>query len=170
MKYILDGSDAADGFFRENAELEGKSASEFAFEIDGAAAHACDDAGVLGFWPLKLDENDGLLGAEEIGHNADDFEVELFDLVASKNGVGVALHSGTNFAEGQDFGGCGSLSVSTEIGRSQGRDQCPQKKKAGAEAGYGQMRPSREHESLIIRGEVRGSNQTGGAQIVGKRG
>jgi len=114
MKDVFDGSDAADGFFGEDAELEGESAGKFAFEVDGAAAHARDDAGVFDLRPFKLDENDGLLGAEEIGHNADDFEVKLFDLVAGEDGVGIALHAGANFAERKDFGGGRSLGAGCE--------------------------------------------------------
>ena len=98
MQNVFDGGDAADRFLREDAELQGESACEFAVEIDGAAAHASDDAGVLDFRTLEFDQNDGLLGAEEIGHHADDFEVELFDLVAGEDRVGVALHARSDLA------------------------------------------------------------------------
>ena len=170
MNNVFNGSDAADRFFREDAEFERERAGKFAFEVDGAAAHACDHARVLYFWPFELDENDGLLRAEEIGHDANNFEVELFDLVAGEDGVGIALHAGANFAEGQDFGGGRGLSVCVEKGRSNSREHGRQKEEAREEARHGQMRPSREHESLIIRGEVRGSNQTGGAELVGIKG
>ena len=109
MNDVLDGSYAADGFLGEDAKFEREGAGEFAFEIDGAAAHPCDDAGVLYFWPFELDEDDGLPRAKEIGHDADDFEVEFFDLVSSEDSVGVPLHAGANLAEGKDFGGGGRL-------------------------------------------------------------
>jgi hypothetical protein len=114
MNDVLDRSYAPDRFFRENAELEGESAGELAFKIDWATAHAGDYAGVLNFGTFELDENNGLLGAEEIGHDADDFEVELFDLVAGENGVGIALHAGANFIERKDFGGGRSLGAGRE--------------------------------------------------------
>ena len=43
--------------------------------------------------------------SEEIGHDADDFEVEFFDLVAGEDGVGVAVHARPNLAKRKDFGG-----------------------------------------------------------------
>src|ERR1700687_250328 len=100
---VLDGSDPGDGFFGEDAELEGEGACELAFQVDGAAAHAGNDAGVLDFGAFKLDEDDGLARAEEIGHDADDFEVELFDLVAGEDGVGVAMHARLDLAERDDL-------------------------------------------------------------------
>ncbi len=116
MNDVFDGSYTADGFFREDSELEGKSAGEFSFEIDRAAAHARDDAGVLDFWPFELNENDGLARPEKIGHDADDFEVEFFDLVASEDGVSVTLHARVDLAEGKDLGGGRGLSM-RRVGR-----------------------------------------------------
>jgi len=110
MNDVLDRSHAADGFFCENAQLEGQSAGKSAFEINRAAAHASDNAGMLNFGPFELDKNDGLSGSKEIGHDADDFQVELFDLVAGEDGVGVALHAWSNLAKWNDFRGGGSLS------------------------------------------------------------
>src|SRR5690349_20997657 len=110
-KDVFDRRDTADGLLGEDPELKGKGASEFAFEIDGAAAHAGDDSRVLDFRAFELDEDDGLLGAEEIGHDADHFEIEFFDLVAGEDGVGIALHAGADLAEGQDFCGGRSLRV-----------------------------------------------------------
>src|SRR6202790_3512309 len=101
---VLDGRDPCDGFLGEYAEFEGERAGKFAFDIDGAAAHAGDDAGVLDFGAFELDEDDGLARAEEIGHYADDFEVELFDLIAGEDGVGVTLHARLDLADRDDFG------------------------------------------------------------------
>jgi hypothetical protein len=50
-----------------------------------------------------LNEDYRLLRAEEIGHYSDDFEVELFDLVASEDCVGIALHSRPNLIDGKSF-------------------------------------------------------------------
>ena len=49
MQDVFDGRDAGDGFLGEDAELQGKRAGQLAVEIDGAAAHARHDAGVLDF-------------------------------------------------------------------------------------------------------------------------
>ena len=102
---IFDGGDASDGFLGEDAQFQRERAGEFSVEIDGASAHSRDDAGVFNFRALELDENDGLFGAEEIGHDAEDFQVEFFDLFAGEDGVGVALHAGMNLVDGDDFGG-----------------------------------------------------------------
>jgi hypothetical protein len=108
---VFDWGYAGDGLFGENAELQGESAREFSFEVDGAAAHAGDDAGVLHLRAFELDKDDGLLRPKEIGHDADDFEVELFNLVASKNGAGVALHAGADLVKREDFAGIGGSSL-----------------------------------------------------------
>ena len=60
---------------------------------------------MLDFWPLELDKNDGLARSEKIGHDADNFEVEFFDLVAGEDRVGVALHAWPNLAKRNDFSG-----------------------------------------------------------------
>src|SRR5216683_3183705 len=95
--------------FGEDAKLQGKSTGEFTVEIDGAAAHAGDHPGALDLGALELNEDDGLARAEEIGHYADNFEIEPFDLIARENCVGVTLHAGTDLIEGKDLIrlGCG---------------------------------------------------------------
>src|SRR5580704_1652402 len=114
MNNVLDGCDPADRFLREDPKLEGQSPCEFAFKIDRAAAHPRDDASVLDFWPLKLDEDDGLAGAQEIGHDADHFQVKLFHLLPGENGVGVALQSRANLAEWDYPGRGGGLRLRGE--------------------------------------------------------
>ncbi len=110
----MNGRDAGDGFFGEDAEFQRQSAREFTVQIDGAAAHSGDHSGVFDLWPLQLHENDGLFGAEKIVQNADDFQIELLDLIARKNRVGVPLHARANLAERKEFvrllrdGGSGS--------------------------------------------------------------
>src|SRR5580700_3462930 len=98
MNDVLDGGDAADRFLGEDAEFERKRPGKFAFEIDRATAHPRHNPGVLHFWPFELHENDGLAGAQKIGHDADYFEVEFLDLVAGEYRIGIALHAGTNLA------------------------------------------------------------------------
>jgi hypothetical protein len=109
MDDVFDGRDAGDGIFGEDAKLQGKSTGEFTVEIDGAAAHTGDHAGALDLGALELNEDDGLARAEEIGHYADNFEIEPFDLIARENCVGVTLHAGTDLIEGKDLIrlGCG---------------------------------------------------------------
>src|SRR5260370_42158642 len=94
MDDVFDWRYAGDGIFGENGgELEGKSAGEFAVEIDGTAAHAGDDAGALDLGTFELDEDDGLAGPKENAHHSDYLEVELFRLVAGEDGGDVALQA-----------------------------------------------------------------------------
>jgi hypothetical protein len=84
---------------------------------------------VLNFWSFELDKNDGLAGPKKIGHDPDDFEVELLDLVAGENGIGVALHAGANLAERGDFGGGRGLSPGHE--KRRGNRWCGGKRQGG---------------------------------------
>jgi len=105
MQDVFDRRNAADGFLGENAQFQRERACEPSIEIYGAAAHAGDDASVLDPFAFELNQDDRLLRAEEIGHHADNFEVEFFDLIAGKNRVGVALHAGAHLAQGDGFVG-----------------------------------------------------------------
>jgi hypothetical protein len=55
------------------------------------------------FWAFQLHQDDGLLGAKKIVQDPDDFEVELFHLIAGKNRIRVPLHARANLAEGKKF-------------------------------------------------------------------
>ncbi len=99
IKHVLDGSDAGEGFLGKNAELQGKRSGKLSFEVDGTAAHSRDHAGMFDFRALEFHEDDGLFGSQEIGEDADDFEVELFDLVAGKDRVGIPFHAGLDLIE-----------------------------------------------------------------------
>jgi hypothetical protein len=46
-----------------------------------------------------LDQDNGLARPKEIGHHPNDFEIELFDLIAGEDGVSVALHAGSDLVE-----------------------------------------------------------------------
>ncbi len=100
---VLNGRDPGDGFFGEDAQLQRKGPGKFAVEIDGAAAHSGDHACVLNLGPFQLNQNDGLLRAQEIVQNSDDFQVELFYLIPGKDRVGVTLHSGAHLAERENL-------------------------------------------------------------------
>ena len=104
IQNIGDRCNARDGFLGEYAELKRKGACKFAVQINGTAAHAGYDTSVLDLGAFQLNEDDGLFGAQEIGHDTEDFEVEFFNLVTGKNGVRVALHAGMNLREGKYLG------------------------------------------------------------------
>ena len=163
IQHIAYGCDAGDGFLGEYSEFQGERARQFAIQIDGAAAHTCHHAGVLHFGAFELDKDDGLLGTEKILQYADDFEVKFFDLVALKDGVGVALHASTNLAEGKDFRGLLRVHQTrreTQASRERQKGDADKTKRAT------QMTPDRKHESIMIRGGVPGSNRTCPVSVV----
>jgi hypothetical protein len=112
---------------------------------------------VFDFGTLELNENDGLPGAEKIVQHAEYFQVEFFDLITLEDCERIALHAGTNLAEGKKF--VRLLSSDGQRRETQGgwqREKGSEKQAARLQ----QMTPGREHELIIIPGEARGSNQT----------
>src|ERR1700733_8001905 len=105
MEDVFDRRAACNRFLGEYAKFQRKGARELALEIDRAATHARDYSGVFDFRAFEFDQDDGLARTEEVRHYADDFEVELLDLVAGEDRVGIAMHSRLDLAEGQDFVG-----------------------------------------------------------------
>ncbi len=122
---------------------------------------------MFNFRPLQLHQDDGLFGAEKIVQHADDFEIELFHLIAGKDRVGVPLHACTDLAERKDFVrflGDGDARPQTKGSRE--RQECEEQKETRLE----QMTPGRMHEPVMIRGGVPGSNRTRGASKIGRVG
>ncbi len=112
------------------------------------------------FRAFKLNENDGLLGPEKIGHDPEYFQVELFDLIPGKNRVSVALHSRLNLIERQEIGGLG-LREWREPGQQPTAEKQSGEGQARAEAcKLLRNNESREHGLAIIPAAVRGRNRT----------
>ena len=61
---------------------------------------------MLHLWAEKLNQDDGLFGAEEIGHHADYDQIELLNLVPRKYRQGFALHSGFDLGERENLRVC----------------------------------------------------------------
>ena len=99
IQNVLDWSHARNRFLCEDAQGQGKRPGKLAVEINWAAAHASDDAGMFDFGAFQLNEDDGLFGAHEIVQHAEDFQVEFLNLVPGKDGIGVALHAGPDLAK-----------------------------------------------------------------------
>jgi hypothetical protein len=96
----FDGLNAGDGLFGER-ETERDSAEQFAVDIDRAAAHALQNAG-LGQWPAaEPGQNDGLLWAQILEH-AEDFDLELFDAVTLEDSPADAMEPGANVLEWEE--------------------------------------------------------------------
>ena len=116
------------------------------------------------FGPFEFDQNDGLPRPQEIGHHADDFQVEFLDLVTGENGVRIALHSRSHLAKRQDLVRLGGNSEGYAEAKPQGQSKNSQRldNSHGKIAGWAALRDkgrrSRVHGGFMILGEVRGSN------------
>ncbi len=75
FEHLLDGRDAGDGFLGELADAVGERANQLAVDVDGAAAHAIDDAGVFGLGAVELGENEVLAGAARAAQDAEDLDL-----------------------------------------------------------------------------------------------
>src|SRR5436309_245459 len=164
----LDGRDDRDRSLREDAEPQRKGASKFSFEIDGAAAHARDDAGTLDLWSEKLNQDDGLFRAEEIRHDADNFEVEFLSLVAGKDGVRIAFHPGPDFTQRKNFRGLGGRGRAARGAENQGNGG-DRLEKNPRKAGRALVRLSQKHEPKMILGGVPRINSTAGGPWISFR-
>ncbi len=97
--HLLDGLDAGDGFFRKR-EAERDCAEQLSIDVDGTSAHALDDAGLGERTAAELGEHDALFG-REVFENAEDFDLELFDPIAFKDGAADAAQSRADIFEGE---------------------------------------------------------------------
>ena len=104
FEHLLDGGDAGDGFLGELADAVGERTGQLAVDIDGAAAHAFDDAGVFGLIAVKPGEDEVLAGSARAVQDAEDFDLHGFGSGALKDCPGDAGHAGTNLAEGKEAG------------------------------------------------------------------
>jgi hypothetical protein len=50
-----------------------------------------------------LDQDNGLARPKEIGHHPNDFEIELFNLIAGEDRIRVALHACLDLVEGKNL-------------------------------------------------------------------
>ena len=83
-------------------ESVGNGPQDLAVDIDGAAAHAGDDAAPdQGRMAGQPGDDDGALGIG-IGDDAQDLDVELLDRAAEEDRAGLALQPGLDLAEGID--------------------------------------------------------------------
>jgi hypothetical protein len=82
-------------------ESECNCAEQFAIDIDRASAHALHYAGFGERTATQPGENNGLLWSE-VFENAEDFDLELFDLLTLKNGPPYAVRAGPDIFEWEE--------------------------------------------------------------------
>lgn len=96
----FNGLDARYGLFGER-KAEGDGPEQLAVNIDRAAAHALEDAGLRQWAAAEPGEDDGLLWTQILEH-AEDFDLELFDAIALKNGPADAAETGPHILEWEE--------------------------------------------------------------------
>ena len=94
--HLGDRRDAGDRFLRELAELIGHGADQPAVDVDRAAAHPGDDAGLGQRAAFELGQDEVALRRHHALERADDPDGELLDGVAAEDGAPDADHAGTD--------------------------------------------------------------------------
>ncbi len=110
-KHLLDGGNAGDRLLAELADAVGERSQQLVADVDGAAAHAFDNAGEFGFGALKLGENHVLAGTARAAQDAEDFNGHGLGLGALKNSPGRGHQAAMNLAEGENAVGRGWWAV-----------------------------------------------------------
>ena len=57
LKHLFDGCDAGDGIFAELTDAVAERTKQLPVDVDGTAAHASDNAGVLRLVSMETSEN-----------------------------------------------------------------------------------------------------------------
>src|SRR5581483_8303084 len=111
LEHLGDRSNPCDRLFRKFADTKRDCAREFPIEINGAAAHAGDYTGVLGFLTAETNENYVALGTIGVSENAEDLDVHRLWLRPLKNRVSHAAHSLVDLTNGDGLNGFRFLRV-----------------------------------------------------------
>ena len=91
--HFVDRGDTRDRFLGELPERVRDGADEAAVDIDGAAAHAGDDAGIGERTAFELGENQVAARPDDVAQHAKDVHLEILQLIALKHGFADANHS-----------------------------------------------------------------------------
>ena len=88
-----------DRFLGKRAERVRHGADQLAVDVDRAAAHAGDDAGLGERSAFELGEDQIAAGSDDVPKHADDVDFEFFDLVALPDGVAGGHHAGLDLVD-----------------------------------------------------------------------
>ena len=104
FEHLFDGRDAGNGIFGELADAVGERAEQLAADIDGAAAHALDHAGIFGFGAVELGQDHVLAGAARAAQYAQNLNLHGLGGGALEDGPRRAGHAGAYLAEREKSG------------------------------------------------------------------
>jgi len=99
-EHLFDRLDAGNRLLRKR-EPERDCPKQFPVDKDGTAAHPLEDTGLGERASTEFRENDGLFGSD-IFENAEDFDLELFDLIPLEDSATDAMQPRTDVFEGKE--------------------------------------------------------------------
>src|SRR6185437_12087506 len=99
LEHLGNRGHAGDRLLREFPDSERNRARELAVEIDRAAAHSGNNAGVLGLGPTQADKNNVALRSIGVLQHTQNLDWHWFRLSALKNGIGDTMHSGLDLGQ-----------------------------------------------------------------------
>ena len=106
-QHLGNGGDAGDGFLAELTYSVRQCAQQLAVDVNGAAAHPGNHAGVLWFGALETGQDHILIGAENILEHPEDLHVHGFGFGAFKDCIGHAMEATMDLRQRKDAGGGG---------------------------------------------------------------
>ena len=89
------------GFLGELAQRVRHGADEPAVDVDRAAAHAGNDAGVGQRAAFEPGQNQIAARADAVAQHADDVDLELVEAIALEDGAADADHAGPDLIDGE---------------------------------------------------------------------
>ena len=99
--HLLDRLDAGDRLLGIGKTQRNRS-GQLAVDVNGAAAHALQDADLLEGAAAESRQDNGLLWGD-VWEHAEDLDLELFDAVPLENRSPDAVHPRTNIPEGEEL-------------------------------------------------------------------
>src|SRR6185437_12540484 len=103
LQHLLDRGNPGDGIFGELPDAVADCAHQAPIDVDGAAAHTCDDAGVLRLFALQAREDHVLAGTNGVIQHAEDFDVHRLGLDALKDGIGNGVKTAMDFGQREEL-------------------------------------------------------------------
>ena len=118
LQHLLDGRDAGDGIFAELADAIGERTQQPVANVNRAAAHARDHAGVFGLGAVELDEDHVVAGAARPTQNAQNLNLHRLGLGSGEDRPGGRGHAAAHLAEREEAAAGGRRSRGSGCGRS----------------------------------------------------
>lgn len=110
--HLLDRLDTGDRFLGVRESKRNRT-GQLAVDINGTSAHSLHHASTLQRSSAEPRQDDGLLWSDILEY-AEDFDLELFDVLPVEDGPAEAVHTGANIAEREKPFGAGGTGKKRE--------------------------------------------------------